>query len=305
MAAIIRWLELYPNPDGLPTVLILDPHKMCVKENPCQFLGIYFCPNSGTATGPPHACDFADIFMGELDKVVVDGLVDREVENTGWTLYRDDAWMVLLDGLNDVPAVENLLQGLHPNIKWEFNPRGPSVPPHISPDGTIVDRSVLEHLDLTIHIIEGSLETDVFAKDIPIYISKKSCHPPIVFSAVAQSVAVRLRTNCSLDRFLTPRIEEYTNYLLASDYSREEVGEVMERAKNMDRNNMINGNRNNRRRTQKKYVLCSKWDPRQPNVREGLKLFEEVLYLSEENIKAFPKGSIIAGFRRQKNLLLI
>ena len=138
-----------------------------------------------------------------MDKVVVDGLVDREVENTGWTLYRDDVWMVLLDGLNDLPAVYNLLQGLHPNIKWEFNPRGPSVPPHISPDGTIVDRSVLEHLDLTIHIIEGSLETDVFAKDIPIYISKKSCHPPFVFSAVAQSVAVQMRRNCSLDRFQT------------------------------------------------------------------------------------------------------
>ena len=68
----------------------------------------------------------------------------------------------------------------------------------------------------------------------------------------------------------------------------------MERAKNMDRNNIINGNRNNRRRTQKKYVLCSKWDPRQPNVREGLKLFEEVLYLSEENKKKhFQRGQLL------------
>ena len=79
---------------------------------------------------------------------------------------------------------------------------GPSVPPHMNQDGSVVDRTVLEHLDLTIHIIEGQLETDVFAKDIPIYISRKSCHPPFVFSAVAQSVAIRLRTNCSLERFL-------------------------------------------------------------------------------------------------------
>ena len=90
--------------------------------------------------------------------------------------------------------------------------------------------------------------------------------------------------------FLTPRIEEYTNFLLASDYSREEVEEVMEMAKNMDRNNIITRNRNNRRRTQKKYVLCSKLDPRQPNVREGLKLLEEVLYLSEENKKSISEG---------------
>ena len=157
---------------------------------------------------------------------------------------------------------------------------------------------------MTIHIIEGHLETDVFAKDIPIYLNKKSCHPPFVFSAVAQSVALRLRTNCSLDRFLTPRIEEYTRYLMASDYSREEVGEVMEEARNRDRLELIKGkrNNNNRRKNTKKYVLCSKWDPRQPNVKEGLKLMEEILYLNEENKKAFPKGSIIAGFRRQRNL---
>ena len=102
----------------------------------------------------------------------------------------------------DVPVVDDILQGLHQHIKWELNPNGPSVPPHMNQDGSVVDMTVLEHLDLTIHIIEGQLETDVFAKDIPIYISRKSCHPPFVFSAVAQSVAIRLRTNCSLERFL-------------------------------------------------------------------------------------------------------
>ena len=53
---------------------------------------------------------------------------------------------------------------------------------------------------------------------------------------------------------------------------------------------------------QKKFALISKYDPRQPNVKDGLKLLEEILYLNEENKEAFPKGSIIAGFRRQQNL---
>ena len=71
-------------------------------------------------------------------------------------------------------------------------------------------------------------------------------------------------------------------------------------AKNIDRNNMIKGNINNRRRTHKKYVLCSKWDPRQPNVKEGLKLFEEVLYLSEENKKAFRRGQALLDLEDRK-----
>ena len=71
---------LFPNPDGLSTQLIMELGKIYVEENPCEFLGRFFCPNSGTATGPPHASDFADIFMGVLDKKVVSELV----ENTGW-----------------------------------------------------------------------------------------------------------------------------------------------------------------------------------------------------------------------------
>ena len=37
-----------------------------------------------------------------------------------------------------------------------------------------------------------------------------------------------LTINCSLDRFLTPRIEEYTSYLVPSNYNREEVKGIME-----------------------------------------------------------------------------
>ena len=69
------------------------------------------------------------------------------METTGWTLYRDDGWTVALNGLEDVETIENILQNLHPHIKWEINPRGRSVLPGIGADGQIKDRSVLEHLD--------------------------------------------------------------------------------------------------------------------------------------------------------------
>ena len=186
LAAVKKWLQMYPNPDGLPLQFIMELGEICVEENACEFLGRFFCPNCGTATGPPHACDFADIFMGELDQEIVQEFSRRDIETTGWTIYRDDGWTVALNGLDDVPAIEDILQNLHPNIKWEINPRGPSVPPGIGVDGQVVDRSVLEHLDLSIHFVDNQLETDVFAKDIPIYISRKSCHPPQIFPAVTK-----------------------------------------------------------------------------------------------------------------------
>ena len=51
--------------------------------------------------------------MGELDKVVVEKLVEKGVNTTDWTLYRDDGWMITLDGLEDIPVIEDILQSLH------------------------------------------------------------------------------------------------------------------------------------------------------------------------------------------------
>ena len=187
----------------------------------------------------------------------------------------------------------------HPNIKWEVNPRGPSVPPEVRADGTIQDLSTLEHLDLRLHILDNQIETDVYAKDIPIYISRKSCHPPMVFPSIVKSVGLRLRANCSLDAFLSPRIEEYTNYFVASGYDRKEVRKTLEECKNVDREEFIKRPRKNKNQNnggQTKFVLCPKWDTRAPNVRDGLKLMEEALYFNKENEKVFPEGSIIAGF---------
>ena len=169
--------------------------------------------------------------------------------------------------------------------------------------GEVVDHTVLEHLDLTIQTIDGQLETDVFAKDIPIYISKKSAHPPSVFSAVVKSVGMRLRLNCSLNQLLDPRIEEYTNYLLTSDYSRKEVEKVMKECKEMDREEMVRRPRRPRRQQrEKKFALVTTWDPRAANVKSGLDKFKEILYQSPENRTLFPPGSIIPGFKRQQNL---
>ena len=303
LAAVRKWLVLHPNPDGLPTELIMELAQICVDENTCEFLGHFYCPNSGTATGPPHACDFADIFMGELDEKMVRRLDESEVQNTGWTIYRDDGWLVAINGEEDNTVIEEILQNLHPNIEWEVNPRGPSILPFVNQDGSVEDRTTLEHLDLTIHFVENKLETDIFAKDIPIYVSTKSCHPPQVFKSVAKSVGLRLRMNCSLDRFLTPRIEEYTRYLVASNYNRKEVEEIMGECKQLDREELIRRPRKEKRNNgPKKYIFCSKWDPRGPNIHTAIKKFQNILYMDKENEIAFPPGSLISGFRRQKNV---
>ena len=45
--------------------------------------------------------------------------------------------------------------------------------------------------------------------------------------------------NCFLDRFLTPRIEEYTSYLVASNYNKKDVMKIRKDCKRMDRVELI------------------------------------------------------------------
>ena len=70
----------------------------------------------------------------------------------------------------------------------------------------------------------------------------------------------------------------------------------------MGREEMLVNTTRERRKKRKKYALVTKYDPRAPNIGEGLKLLEEILHEDPDNIRVFPKGSIVAGFRRGRNL---
>jgi hypothetical protein len=77
----------------------------------------------------------------------------------------------------------------------------------------------------------------------------------------------------------------------------------MGECRNKDREELIIRPRTDKRRGgPKKFVMCSKWDPRQPNVHSGMEMLEGILYENRENERCFPKGSLISGCRRQKNL---
>ena len=57
-----------------------------------------------------------------------------------------------------------------------------------------------------------------------------------------------------------------------------------------------------RRTSERKFALVSRWDPRGPNIKEGLRRLESVLYDNPDNLRVFPKGSLIPAFTRGKNL---
>ena len=300
-----RLLQSNPHPEGLPTELIIEALTICLEDNFCEFCGSYYKGNSGSQMGPAHSCDYCDIFVGELDEDLVENLETNNIEHTQWTVFRDDGWDVLLNADQDLPKFEEILEGLHPNIKWDVR------------TSSAEDNHALEHLDLTIYIINGKLETDIFAKDIPIYLSRKSCHPIHVFKSVVKSTAIRLNQNCSLDNFLWERKSEYSRYFYASLYKPKEVDQIMDENTGLTKNergdfvrgparenreNFIFRPRRNKRAGGKKHVMCTLWDPRLPDIAAILKRNKSTLYRDPINRRLYPEGSIIAGFRKRRNI---
>ena len=109
--AVKRLLDHHPNPDGLPTDLIIDALTICLEENFCEFCNEYFKVNSGTAMGPCHSCDYADCFVGELDDKLVEKLEAENIAHTQWTIFRDDGWDILINADDDLPRFEDILKG--------------------------------------------------------------------------------------------------------------------------------------------------------------------------------------------------
>ena len=74
----------------------------------------------------------------------------------------------------------------------------------------------------------ASLRLKIFAKDIPIYVPRNSCHPPHIGKSIVKSTAYRLNTIVSRDEDLDKRKTEYSRYFYASLYKPKMVKKLMD-----------------------------------------------------------------------------
>jgi hypothetical protein len=69
------------------TECIVEAVEIYLTCNNCQFGEINFLQKHGTAMGPKNACSYADVAMGEIDRLAkTSGNIKPEL----WWRYRDD-----------------------------------------------------------------------------------------------------------------------------------------------------------------------------------------------------------------------
>ena len=274
---------------------------IALNNNVCQYTTgdgqtLYAKPVMGTAMGPAHSCDYVDVFMGKLDKELVDhcpvplltsllppAVRDREEYRAlDWNRFRDDGLIILLDEAH-VSAFEQHLQTLcPPHIKW-----------------TVSHGQEATYLDIHLTIREGKIITDVFSKHCHSYLPPTSCHAPAVFKGLISGVGTRLRMICSEDDTLENRIQEYARYFAMAGWEYSTALRELRRGANRNRKELLT---KPRKKKPPKIAWVSKYDPRVPSKSAIIRKNLHLLYQDNQNKKIFPKNLIIGADRRRRNL---
>ena len=264
------------------TNCILEAVKICLVSNHSVFKDKFFLQIHGTAMGPKNACSYADLAMGEIDfKAKFCGPLRPSL----WWRYRDDVFDLWQQGLPALDTFTQYINSLYPTIKFEV----------------VSSENCLHVLDLTLHLVDGFIRTDVYSKptDSHLYLPPSSAHPKHVFKAIPFGVATRIRRNCSDDNFFANRLVEYKGYLLNQGYSAKLVNDQFSRALAIPRKDLL---RPKEKPSKKLFPFVVTYNPNLPSIGG---IIRKHLHLLESNPKLrefFPKNSIIPSFRRTKNL---
>ena len=203
---------------------------MALHTNSCQYTDgdgrtLFAKPSHGSAMGLCHACDYVDIFMGELDRELVSHCpvpllssrapprCKEELMYLAWSRFRVDG-ITILPKAEHVSVFEQHLQNLHPpDIKW-----------------VVTHGKEAEYLDVKFHIANELIETDVFSKNCNSYLSPYSCHAPSV-KWLTSGVGTRLRMLCTDDHTLKETLNEYSKYFCMSSWKWQKTQKELKKKK--------------------------------------------------------------------------
>ena len=94
--------------------------------------------------GPKNACSYADLAVGIIDEQVKTG----EIQPNVWWRYRDDVFDLRTLGMDKLVEFTEFINSLHPTIKFTL----------------VFSETSLNMLDLTLNLVDGFIQTDVYSK---------------------------------------------------------------------------------------------------------------------------------------------
>jgi hypothetical protein len=264
------------------TNCILEAVKICLQCNNSQFRNNSYLQCHGTAMGPKNACSYADLAMGEIDRLAKSG----EIKPLFWWRYRDDILDFWTLGVEKLEEFTKYINNLYPTIKFTCTHSNDKI----------------NFLDLTLHLVNGRIETDVYSKptDSHLYLPPSSSHPYSCINSIPYSVALRIKRNCSNNVFLENRTNEYKGYLIKQGYNSKIVNNQFDKVLSLDRSSLLKVKK--KPKFSNVIPLVTDFNTNLPNISNILKRNLHILESTDLLKNIFGGKRIVTAYRRPKNL---
>ena len=179
-----------------PTECLVQLLTLVLKHNNFTFNGEHFLQINGTAMGTKMAPSYANIFMGKLEKLIIQSAPHKPLS---WFRFIDDVDMKWTESEENLNRFFDHANNVHPTIKFTHE----------------TSRNNISFLDTYTTCENDIMSTDIYNKptDKHQYLSPQSCHPKHCTKSIPYSQALRIKRICSNEQTTKKRLGELKCHL--------------------------------------------------------------------------------------------
>ena len=265
-----------------PTSDIINLAELVLNLNSFAFEDSHYLQVHGTAMGTRMAPSYANLFMGNLEKKILDSAPEGKLP-LAYRRFIDDIFGIWLYGEAALLRFIAHANECHPDIQFTFS-YGRSVP----------------YLDASVSIKGEHLVTDLYTKptDTHQYLLPSSDHPPHVHQNLPYGLAMRLHTIISEPETLESRLKELASFLSSRGYPAALMDRQFAAVKAIPRQKLLA--KPKKTQWNNRVPLVCTWSQRLPGPHALIDKLFPTLQATDRLLNVFQKPFV--SFRRSKNL---
>ena len=281
LAAAEKYLNRRESQE-IPTQFLIKLMDFVLKNNNFCFNGQNFIQTQGTAMGTKMAPSYACLFMGDLERGILENSPDKPFL---WVRFIDDIFGIWTHGMEKWHIFYEHLNSSHNHIKFV---------------GSVSD-TCIPFLDVEVHLDNGLISTDLYCKPTNShnYLPWNSCHPKGTKKGIPYSQALRIRRICSEPHYFNKRLYQLGGYLRSCNYPPKYINTAFALVRSMPRSSALEY-RQDQRNTRITFPITF-----HPNLRNLpqvlLEKYTNILLRDPNNKYTFKEPPMLA-YRRPPNL---
>ena len=276
--------QYYTTNLPIPVIHMRQLISFILKKNYFQFQNNFYLQIHGTAMGSPFAPNYANIFMDNIERQILDNAPNNNTPIL-WLRFIDDIFAIWTYGQDSLLKFFDHMNTIHPTIKFEMSHSRDRIP----------------FLDTTVILtITGHIETTLYRKptDISPLLHAQSFHPINCKTSIIYSQALRYRRIISDNNEFEKQLQVLRRTLIKRGYNIGRINEIFNNVRLLSRDNLLQYQ--DRPPTHVlPFVVPFNWNTL--HIGRILHLHWHLIQ-NDENLQEISMLTPIMAFRRQKNI---